>query len=157
MPARKNKTSRNSKIKAKIKKRSAPKPAKAGPKMAAEPHEIPNLVVTYDPSHGQMAKQEIEFLFKKIKMPVSFTESEVTGLFRLKTGDARKAVTRLSELSSKEPAAFSTTRHFVPVDEWTSSRVEDMKKAISGLESQIRDSETWKLELHKRGWDGIKD
>ena len=133
------------------------KPAMSVPKKAGEQHETPNLVVTYDPSHGTMAKQEIEYLFRKIKMPVSFTESQVTGLFRLKTMDAREAVKKLTGLSESEPGLFLTTRHFVPVDAWTASNVKDMQKAISGLEHEISNSDKWKLDLHKRQWDEMNE
>jgi len=104
-----------------------------------------------------MARQEIEFLFKRIKVPVSFSSSEVNGLFKLRTKDSRRAVQKLAVLSEREPGTFLLTYHYVPIDEWTASNVKDMRQAVGNLESEIKDSEKWKLDLKRRHWDKVSE
>ncbi len=119
------------------------------PKISAKP----NLLVTYDPNHKGTAEAEIKEVFKKIGSAVDFAASEVEGLFKLRTGDAKKAVGALVELCKSEPSLFTATHRYIPIDAWCSSGVQDMQNTIKKAVNQIGSDEKWKMSLNKRLWD----
>jgi len=119
------------------------------PKMSSKP----NLLVTYDPNHKGTAEAEIREVFKKIGAHFDFAPSEVEGLFKLKTPDAKEAVKKLAELCNKDPSLFTATNRYIPIDAWCSSGVEDMQVTIKRFASGISNSEKWKMTLNKRKWD----
>lgn len=116
----------------------------------------PNLLVTYDPNHKGTAEAEIKEVFKKIGMPFEFSGSDVSdveGLFKLRTSDAKEAVRKLNELCTNSPELFTTTHRYIPIEAWCSSGVADMQGTIKRFIGEIGNDEKWKMSLNKRKWD----
>ncbi|MBW2983969.1 hypothetical protein KY361_02550 [Candidatus Woesearchaeota archaeon] len=109
-----------------------------------------NLLVTYDPSHSGKAKEIVEAVLKEAGETAEFIESKVDGLFMLKVGDAKAAVKKLAGLCKKDKAKFETTFRYMPIEKWTSSKIEDMQAAIKELQEGIKADEKWKMDLGKR-------
>src|SRR3989338_280090 len=125
-------------------KKAARRPAKKNvlrlkPKKAARPvmpkvlTGKPNLLVTYDPNHKGIAAAELKDAFTRIGEKYEISRTEIEGLFKLKTQDARRVVKKLSELLKKEQQALSTTHRYIPIDDWTKSEVPDIQKSIKSL------------------------
>ncbi|MDD5086975.1 MAG: THUMP domain-containing protein [Candidatus Nanoarchaeia archaeon] len=112
-----------------------------------------NLLVTYDPNHIGLAKEEITSILKKIGITPNFLDLKVDGLFRINIEEPKKAVKKLSEICKKDSSDFSITFHWIPVDNWTKSTIEDMQHVIKGLVDHISEKERWKMDIAKRCYD----
>jgi tRNA acetyltransferase TAN1 len=109
-----------------------------------------NLLVSYDPAHEGSAKSEIEALLKEIKADGIFLKSEVDGLFELVLEHPKAAVKELKNLCGEESGMFKYTFHWIPIDTWCKTSVEDMQKTIKKHETDIKENERWKMEFEKR-------
>ncbi len=109
-----------------------------------------NLIVSYDPSHIGGAKEEVKNVLKEVKHSFKHLKHDVDGLFNLSVKDARKTVKSLSQLYKKKPEFFEKTFHWIPIDNWCKSTINDMQKIIKKLDKDIKKTDKWKLELNKR-------
>ncbi len=112
-----------------------------------------NLLVTYDPSHRGIAEAELKEAFSRIGERYDLSQTEVEGLFKVKTEDARRVVRKLSDLLRREHQMLSTTHKYIPIDAWCKSEVPEMQKVIKALVPNIGNSERWKMSINKRHWD----
>lgn len=58
---------------------------------------------------------------------------------------------RLRELAGTTPERFRTTCKWVPVDLWTSTDLEALRRGVAELESRIAPTERWRMTVEKRG------
>lgn len=112
-----------------------------------------NLIVTYDPAHSGKAEEEVKFLLDSQAEKPEFMKSDIDGLFLIRTKKNPKELTK-SLNSKKNAKKFSYTYHWIPVDKWTTSKIEDMKKVMKELNGKIDPKESWKMELGKRHFEG---
>ncbi len=112
-----------------------------------------NLLVTFDPNHKGTAIQELKDNLKGIGEKFDMEQAGVEGLVKLSVTDPRKAVAKLTNMCRKDHTAFMVTHHYVPIDTWSKSEVEDIQHSIVNLLHKIKDNESWKLNLNKRHWD----
>ncbi len=105
-----------------------------------------NLLVTFDPTHKESAKKEIEDLLKGIDKKVGILSCE-EGLAEVSIGDARKAVLALRKLGKKK---FAHTFNWIPIDFWCKATIPEMQKVIKGLVKDIGANEKWKMDLDRR-------
>ncbi len=112
-----------------------------------------NLLVTYDPNHAGLAKEEITAILKQLKTEPEFLKSEVDGLFQITIKEPKEIVKKLVGICKKDPAMFRTTFHWVPVDNWCKSTIEDMQKTIKGLVKGINEKDKWKMDIAKRCYE----
>lgn len=113
-----------------------------------------NLLVTHEPSHAGSAKDEVEKALKAIKQKAKFLKSDVEGLFKLRVGNAKKAVKSLGKLKSKK-GMFEHTFYWIPIDKWIATNVKSMQKEVKKLQNGIKKAEKWKMDLHKRHFDSM--
>ncbi len=109
-----------------------------------------NLVITYDPVHADAAIEEVEAVFDQIGVKPKFFDSEYGGNFFLHVSNPRKSIRELKKRAAGGQDIFSWTHHYIPIDHWVDSEIEDMQKAVKSLASGIGDGQKWKLELDKR-------
>ena len=109
-----------------------------------------NLLVTFDPSHSGKAKEIVEAVLKEAGETPEFLDCKIDGLFMLKVGDAKAAVKKLVGLCKKNKKKFEGTFKFIPIEKWTSSKIEDMQATIKELQKGISADEKWKMDLGKR-------
>lgn len=111
-----------------------------------------NLLVTYDPNHIGLAKDEVMYVLKKIEITPDFLNSEIDGLFKISIKEPKKAVKKLSEICENS-SEFKITFNWIPVDNWTKSTIEDMQHVIKELVNHIDDKDKWKMDIAKRCYD----
>ena len=114
-----------------------------------------NLLVTYDPAHSGKAKEEAQALLEAAGEKAEFLESDIPGLFLLRTGKDPKKLTReLRDVVEENPEQYKYTFHWIPIEKWCKSSVDDMSRAMKEIDSRMSDDESWKLELGKRQHEG---
>ncbi len=111
-----------------------------------------NLLVTYEPSHAGSAKEEVEKALKAIKQKAKFLKSDVEGVYKIRIGNAKKAVKSLSKLKNKK-GMFEHTFYWIPIEKWITTNVNAMQKEIKKLQKGIKKTDKWKMDLHKRHFD----
>ncbi len=109
-----------------------------------------NLLVTYDPAHAGKAKEEVNALLEGIK--AQFLESDIEGVFLLSAKNPKEITKKLNTKSNA--SRFNYTFHWVPIDKWCSSKLEDMAKAMKEIDAKMKPEESWKMDLAKRKYEG---
>ena len=64
--------------------------------------------------------------------------------------DSREVTCRLRALFNEDPLTFQHTLKWVPVDLWTRSDMDSMKRAVAEFRSQIHAGERWRMTVEKR-------
>ncbi len=116
-----------------------------------------NLIITYDAIHTDSSREAVKAVFRKTGIKPEFLESEFSGIFFVNVPDAREAIKKLKVLSKNSKEIFGWTYHYIPVDKWVSSDIEEMQEAVKTLGQGIGDNEKWKLELVKRHYHRYHD
>jgi tRNA(Ser,Leu) C12 N-acetylase TAN1 len=111
-----------------------------------------NLIISYEPTHLAMAKNEVTTFFEKAKEKFKFLSSDTPGLFKVRTKDPKKTIKNLTKIFKKNKDLFQFTFKYIPIDTWTSTKVPDMQKAIKKYDKIIKENEKWKLSLNKRSF-----
>ncbi|MBI3190466.1 THUMP domain-containing protein [archaeon] len=113
-----------------------------------------NLIVTYNPTHAQKAEQEIKELAEQFS-DVKFLESGFEGVAMLHTAQNPKVVVKqISEIFSEEPYKFKYTFRWIPIETWCNSTMTDMSNVVKSMDAKIDQSESWKIDIGKRGFEG---
>ena len=112
-----------------------------------------NLLVTHDPNHAGLAKEEIIAVLKQLKIEPEFLKSEIEGLFQIIVKEPKKVVKKLTAVCKKDSSVFRTTFHWVPVDNWCKSTIEGMQKTIKSLVKDIKEKDKWKMDITKRCYE----
>ena len=111
-----------------------------------------NLLVTYEPSHAGSAREEVEKALKAIKQKAKFLKSDIEGVFKLRAGNAKKAVKSLSKIKNRK-GMFEHTFYWIPIEKWVAADLKTMQKEIKKLQKGIKKTDKWKLDMHKRHFD----
>jgi len=112
-----------------------------------------NLLVTHDPNHAGLAKEEVVAVLKQLKTEPVFLKSEIEGLFQITIKEPKETIKKLVKTCKKDPSVFRITFHWIPVDNWCKSTVEDMQKTIKGLVKDIKEKDKWKIDIAKRCYE----
>ena len=115
-----------------------------------------NLLVSYTREGGYFAaKQEIKMLLKKLgeEKPV-VAKTIASGIVGVKTSlDSRKVIEEIRELYATNPLEIAFTLKWVPVDNWCSAEMEEMKKVVAQIKDEIKPGERWAMEVEKRRFE----
>ena len=112
-----------------------------------------NLLVTHDPNHAGLAKEEIIAVLKQLKIEPEFLKSKIEGLFQITLKEPKSVVKKLIAVCKKDPSIFRVTFHWVPIDNWCKSTIEDMQKTIKSLVKDIKEKDKWKMDITKRCYE----
>lgn len=104
-----------------------------------------NLLVTFDPTHIDSVKKEIDERMKDIKEKAKIIKID-EGLAQISVKDARKVIKSLAKLAKKEEN-FQYSKKWAPVDKWCSAKVPDMQKCIKAVIKDLKAKEKWKMDL----------
>ena len=110
-----------------------------------------NLLVTFDPTHIESVKKEIDERMKDIKEKAKILKVE-GGLAEISVSDARKAIKSLAKLA-KDESKFQYTKKWIPIDKWCSAKIPDMQKCIKEITKDLKAKEKWKMDMVKHGAD----
>lgn len=111
-----------------------------------------NILVSYPWSQYAKAKKEIQHILKKLgeKTPV-INRTIAEGIIGVKTcQNPRKVIHALREMLNEDPTVFQYTLKWVPIELWTYSDIDSMKKAVEQLKTEIHSGEKWRITLEKR-------
>ncbi|MBI5061587.1 MAG: THUMP domain-containing protein [Candidatus Aenigmarchaeota archaeon] len=116
-----------------------------------------NLLITYDPSHAGRAKEEIAALLGAADDDGKFMDSEIEGVFLLRTKkDPKETVKKMVHECKRDAGKFRYTFNWVPIEKWCSSGMEEMSNVMREFDARIDANKKWKMELNKRQYDKHK-
>lgn len=115
-----------------------------------------NILVTFHPNSKAKAEEEIAQRIKENGLVLEdMIESSVSGLTLVRvTGDGKEAVRKLRAFAVRFPEMFRHTHRWTPVEEWVTSEPDVMVAAARTFGQRIGDQDRWKMELHKRRYEG---
>jgi len=64
--------------------------------------------------------------------------------------DPKETVRKLDALCRTDPPRFQYTYHWIPIERWCSSTIEEMSGVVKELAERIKPDESWRMEVHKR-------
>jgi tRNA acetyltransferase TAN1 len=117
----------------------------------------PNLLVSAGPRAPGRARREIATRLRALGDETPEIGPLLTrGIRAVGTSlDPRRVVAALRTLCLRSPGAFRFTWRWVPVDCWTGTDLEAMRRAVAGLRDRIGPEESWRLTLEKRTPDHL--
>ena len=110
----------------------------------------PNLLISYEPSKREKAREELQTVFKEIKEKHRILDEKHKGVFKLRVKEPKSIVRRLNNKHSKKPHLFETTFKYIPIDKWSKSTITDMSKHMRAFNRQMNNRHSWKMHLKKR-------
>jgi len=111
-----------------------------------------NLLVTFDSMSYREARAEVIDALREVgeDYPV-FLPSAVGGVFMVKIDtDPRETVRKLDVLCKADPPRFQYTYHWIPIERWCPSTIEEMSGVVKEFAERIKPDESWRMEIHKR-------
>ena len=100
-------------------------------------------------------EEEVESLLECINEKAELLKSNIAGLFLLHTKKNPKEITKeLGDIVGKDADKYKFTFHWIPVDRWCKSDIDEMCKVMKDIDSKMKDDESWKLDLGKRQYEG---
>ncbi|NIP66631.1 hypothetical protein GWN63_00825 [Candidatus Bathyarchaeota archaeon] len=114
--------------------------------------EEANLLVTFDPENRFEARYEVEEMLKEVgEEDPNFLCSRVHGLFQLHVDmDPKEIAKKLDSLCREDPSRFWYTYHWIPVEKWCSSTIEEMSRIVKEFAGRIQPEERWRMRIDKR-------
>jgi len=111
-----------------------------------------NLLVTFHENQKGRSELEVRDLLGELGTSVEKLETcDVEGVFLIRVaGEAKVLVSQLKRLCHEDPVGFQYTHHWVPIERWTTSKKEEIRKNAVELGRSIGTDETWMMHLHKR-------
>lgn len=100
------------------------------------------------------AEDEAKALLKSAGEDAKFLESEVEGVFLLRTKKDPRAITKeLIKSGKANPSQFVYTYRWVPIDVWVKSDVNAIVKVMKDFDKKMDPAKSWKLDLVKRHFE----
>lgn len=114
-----------------------------------------NLLVTFDSENLPVARYEIEDILGEMgEDSPDFLSSRVHGLFMLHIDLNPKEVTRkLDDLCREDPSLFRYTYHWIPVEKWCNSTIEEMSELVEEYAEKIKPEDRWRMRINKRFYE----
>jgi len=111
-----------------------------------------NLLVSCPWPFAGKARREIVYFLRQLGDEKPVVESTMArGIVGVKTClSAREVTKELKILFRQNPNAFQYTSKWVPVDFWTNSDIESMRKAVEQVRDEIKRGERWRMTVEKR-------
>jgi len=111
-----------------------------------------NLIVSCPWGVYGKARNEIVNFLKSIGDEKPFVERTIAkGIIGIKTSvDSRQVIRTVREFFEKDPLSFQYTLKWVPIDFWTFSDIDSIKKEVVKLRNRILKGEKWRMTVEKR-------
>lgn len=114
-----------------------------------------NLLVTYDRINRSPARNEVQQVLKEVGVenPL-FLRSKVRSLFKIFVDlDPKEVTKKLDALCREDPSKFWYTYHWVPIETWCPSTLEEMSKVVKQFAERILPEERWRIRVNKRFYE----
>lgn len=117
--------------------------------------EDANILVTFDPENLPAARYEVREVLEEVgEENPSFLHSKVHGLFKIRVEMNPKKVTKkLDTLCREDPSKFWYTYHWIPIEEWSPSTIDEMSKVVKKFAERIDPEERWRMRISKRFYE----
>jgi tRNA acetyltransferase TAN1 len=111
-----------------------------------------NLLVSCSWGAYRRARKEILQILRKLGDEEPFVKrTAARGIIGVRTRiDSREVIQRLRVLFDEDPFTLQHTLKWVPIDLWTSSTLDSMKKGITELRKKIHEDERWRMTVERR-------
>lgn len=111
-----------------------------------------NMLVSYPWNQYARARKETQFILKRLGEENPFvTRTIAEGIIGMKTClNPREVVNALQRMFNEDPTIFQCTLKWVPIDFWTYSDIDSMKKVVEQVKNEIHKGEKWRITLEKR-------
>jgi len=111
-----------------------------------------NLLVTFDSMNYREARAEVIDALREVgEAHPLFLPSAVGGVFMVKVDtDPKETMLKLDALCRADPSRFRFTYHWIPIERWCPSTIEEMAGVIKEFAERIKPDERWRMEIHKR-------
>jgi tRNA acetyltransferase TAN1 len=111
-----------------------------------------NILVSYPWSQYANAKKEIQHILKRLGEETPFiTRTIANGIIGVKTcQNPHEVVHAIHRMFIEDRTIFQYTSNWVPINLWTHSDIDSMKKAVEKLKTEIHVGEKWRITLEKR-------
>jgi len=110
------------------------------------------LLVTFDSMSYREARAEVIDSLREVgDAHLVFLPSAVVGVFMVTIDtDPKEAVQKLDALCRADPQRFRYTFHWIPIERWCPSTIEEMSGIVKEFAERIKPDESWRMEVHKR-------
>ena len=111
----------------------------------------PNLLITIQERHREVARAEVGKLLKRIGVrdfKFSSIDEGILGV-RLSGDDPKACVARLGVILREDPVAFQHTHRWIPIEAWVRAERAELERFGDKAQAGIGEHETWKIELHR--------
>ncbi|MBS7642998.1 THUMP domain-containing protein [Candidatus Bathyarchaeota archaeon] len=111
-----------------------------------------NLIVSCPWNTYVMARNEIANFLKSIGDEKPFVERTIArGIIGVKTSlDPRQVIQNIRDLIERDSLSFQYTLKWVPIDLWTFSDIDSIKRGVIKLKDRIQKGEKWRMTVEKR-------
>ena len=128
-----------------------PKGPPAAKRTRASAARQPNLLITIDERHRDLARKEVAALLARIgAKDYRFAQID-EGLLgvNLPVDDAKACVARLQRLVREDPLAFQHTHRWIPIEAWLKADEAALRRFGNDAQDAIGPTETWKIDVHR--------
>ena len=111
-----------------------------------------NLLVSHHWGSSSQAMNEIRKILERLgdEKP-QIRRTIARGVMGVKTSlNTRQLICRVRELFEEDPWILQFTMKWVPIDAWTTSKIEAIKEAVNQLKKKIHRGERWRITVRKR-------
>jgi tRNA acetyltransferase TAN1 len=111
-----------------------------------------NLIVSCSWNTYAKARNEIVNFLRSIGDEKPFVEKTIArGIIGVKTSlDPRQVIRSIRDLAEKDSSLFQYTLKWVPIDLWTFSDLDSIKREVVKLRDRIQKGEKWRMIVEKR-------
>jgi len=111
------------------------------------------LLVSYNQRYSANAEAEVWIVFSDIgDGDVKIRRTRFPGLFMVETRfNPLEAVEKLREYLKNRPNQFKYTLKYVPIQKLVKTDLEEIKKAVEELKADIKEGETFRITVNRRG------
>jgi len=111
-----------------------------------------NILVSHPWSEYARAKKEIQCILKRLDEEKPFVSRTIArGIMGVKTcQNPREVIHALQRMFNEDPTIFQYTSKWVPIELWTYSDIDSIKKVVEQLKTEIHADEKWRITLEKR-------
>lgn len=111
-----------------------------------------NLLVSWGRGKFFPARTEIMSILSNMGDNLPIVRRTIAqGIAGVRTSlNSRKVISELYELYRQDPAHFSYTLKWVPIDCWTCSDLDSMENTIASIKNKIGKDERWMMVIEKR-------
>ncbi len=110
----------------------------------------PNLLVTYNPSHRELSRDEIQHILIALGHDNDIVDESIDGVFLVATKNPKTVVKKLASHCKKNPALYRYTVRWIPIDSWCSTSMSDIGAQMKEINKKLGTKDTWKLGITKR-------